>query len=232
MTNLTLVFADAIAKLLRGGRTLDAPMVGFGALATTLGFRVKGRLEGADKRWATQDRIGALLKTVGSLIAVAGIVLAIHVFSRAPQPAPMVVTHTVSLAQFGLQVTLPSTWKLESGQRGTDFVATHSDTGAILVGAVSVSDSPAPNLHGTIDRIIEDQRARLGPMENISRGVMAIGLLDAHWVRLSFRRQGEPMRMRMLAVQRGLSTLTLTCMGGAPAQKVCDAAIGSVTMAR
>src|SRR5215831_8605113 len=146
MTILRLIFADAIAQLLRGGRTLNALMAGFGALATTPGVRLTGRLEGPDNRWATRDRIGALLKAVGSLIAVAGIVLAIHASARARQPVPILITHTVSLAEFGLQVTLPSTWKLESGQQGTDFVATHSGTGAILAGAVSVSDPPAPNL--------------------------------------------------------------------------------------
>jgi hypothetical protein len=143
-----------------------------------------------------------------------------------------VVTHTVSLAEFGLQVTLPSTWKLEPGQQGRDFVATHADTGAVLAGAVTVSDPPAPELDAIIDKFIEDQRVRLGTVDNISRGVMAVGLLDARWVKLSFSRQSEPVRMRVVAAQRGVSTLMLTCAGGAFAQKACDAAIRSVSMAR
>ncbi len=160
MTNLRLIFTGAIARPLRGGRMLSARMAGFGALATTLGFRLTGRLQGADARWAARDRVGALLKTVGSLIALAGIGLAIHASARVPRPPPIVVTHTVSLAEFGLQVTLPSTWKLEPGQAGTDFVATHSDTSAILAGAVTLSDPPAPDLDAMINRIIEDQRAQ------------------------------------------------------------------------
>ncbi len=216
-----------------GGRMLNLLLtVGFGALARTIGFRLKERLQGVDERWDAWDRVGALLKIVGSLIAVAGIVLAINALARIPRPAPIEVTHTVSLRQFGLQVTLPSKWKLDSGLAGTDFVATHSDTGAILAGAVTVSDPPAPDLDGTIDRIIEDQRARLGTVEGISRGVMAVGLLDARWLKLWFPRQGETVGMRTVAVQRGQSTLTLTCTGGTPAQKACEAAIRSVTMAR
>lgn len=231
MTNLRLIFTGAIARPLRGGRMLNALMAGFGSLATTLGFRLTGRLQGADERWAARDRVGALLKTVGSLIAVAGVGLAIHATARIPPPAPIVVTHTVALPQFGLQVTLPSTWTLEPGQARTDFVATHSETGATLAGAVALSDPPAPDLDATINRIIENQRGR-GTVENISRGVMAVGLLDARWVKLSFQRQGEPVRVRTVAVQRGLSTLTLTCTGGAAAQKACNAAIRSVTTAR
>jgi hypothetical protein len=149
-----------------------------------------------------------------------------------PRPAPIEVTHTVSLREFGLQITLPSTWKLGPDQPVTDFVATHSDTGAILAGAVTLSDPPAPELDAAIDRIIEDQQARLGTAERISRGAMAVGLLDARWLKLSFLRQGEAVRLRTVAVQRGLSTLMLTCTGGAAAQKACEAAIHAVAMAR
>jgi hypothetical protein len=143
-----------------------------------------------------------------------------------------VVTHTVSLPEFGLQVTLPSTWKLDVGEVGTDFVATHSDTGAALAGAVTVGDTPAPDLDATIDGIIEDQRAHSGTVENVSRGVMAVGLLEARWVKFSFPRQGKMVRTRTVAVQRGLNTLRLRCTGEAAAQKACDAAIHSISMAR
>jgi len=215
MTNLRLIFTGAIARPLRVGRVVNG-------LTAVLGV----------ERWAARDRVGALVKTVGLLIAVAGVALAIHASARVPRPAPIVVTHTVSLSQFGLQVTLPSSWELAPGQTGTEFVATHSDTGAILAGAVTLGDPPAPDLDAMIDRIIEDKRVRLGSVENITRGVMAVGLLDARWIKLSFPSHGELVRMRTVAVQRGPSILTLTCTGGAPAQKACDAAIHSVTMAR
>ena len=166
----------------------------------------------------------------GSLVGLAGLVLAVNAFGRMPSPAPIELTHTLSFSQFGLQVVLPSTWKVDSGQRGADFVANHAGTGANLVGAVTVSDPP--NLDATIDRIIEEERARAGNVENIARGVMAIGLLDARWLKLAFVREGEPVRMRTVAVQRGESTLTLTCSGGSPAQKACDAVIRTISMAR
>jgi len=177
------------------------------------------------------NRFGPLLKVGGSLVALAGLVLAVNAFGRMPSPAPIELTHTLSFSQFGLQVVLPSAWKVDSGQRGTDFVAQHSDTGASLVGAITVSDPPAPNLDATVDRIIEEQRARLGNLESLARGVMAVGLLEARWLKLASVREGEPVRMRMVAVQRGQNTLTLTCSGGSAEQKACDAAIRTVSMA-
>ncbi len=144
----------------------------------------------------------------------------------------MELTHTVYLSEFGLQVLVPSTWMVESGQEGADFVANHSETGASLAGAVTLSDPPAPDVDARIDGIIEEPRARLGNVTNIARGVMGVGLLEARWLKLSALRQGELVRMRTVAVQRGLSTLTLTCSGGAAAQKACDAAIRTVIMAR
>ena len=187
---------------------------------------VAGQLRGGRMLPALMARFGALL------IAIAGIGLAVKATARIPRPAPVVVTHTVSLPEFGMQITLPSTWKLEPGQKGTDVVATHTDTGAILAAAITLSAPPAPKLDAMIDGFIEDQRARLGAVENISRGAMAVGLLDAGWVKLSFPRQGEPVRMKTVIVQRGLRALTLICTGGAPAQKACDAAIRPVSMAR
>lgn len=214
-----------------GGMLSVSSSANLGALARTFGFRGAGGLRGADERSDAWDRVGVLLRILGWLMPVVGAVFAIHASARMPRPDPIEVTHTVSLSQFGLQVAFPSTWNLGVGQSATDFVATHSDTGAILAGAVTRSNPVAPGLDAAIDRIIEDQRGRLGTVQNVSRGVMAVGLLDARWVKLSFLREGELVRLRTVAVQRGPSTLTLTCTGGAPAQKVCDAAIRSVTMA-
>lgn len=170
------------------------------------------------------------LATLGSLIALIGTCLAIHAFARSPRPAPMTVTHTLSLPEFGLKLTLPSAWKLEVGQTGNDFMATHSDTGAILGAAVEHSDPPASDLDATLNRIVEKERARSGVAKNISRGPMVVGVLAARWLKFSVSRQGERMPMRTVAVQRGLSTLTLSCTGGAPAQKACDAAVHQVGM--
>jgi len=183
-------------------------------------------------RWISRNRVLAVLKALGALIATAGIGFAINATARVPRPRPMAVTHTVSLAEFGLQVTLPSTWKLEPGQEGTDFVATDTRTGALLAGAIILNAPPAPRLDAVIDKLIEEQRSRLGAVENLSRGAIGVGLLDGQWVKLSFKRQGDPVRMKALAVQQGPRTLTLICTGGTPAQKACEAAIRSVTMAR
>jgi len=170
-------------------------------------------------RGISRDRLLIVLKTLGALTATAGIIFAINATARVPRPRPMAFTHTVSLAEFGLQVTLASTWKLEPGQEGTEFVANDTQTGAILAGAVTLNAPPVPRLDSVIDKLIEEQRSRLG-------------LLDGQWVKLSFTRQGDPVRMKALAVQQGPRTLTLICTGGTPAQKACDAAIRSVTMAR
>ncbi len=178
------------------------------------------------------EQFGSLLKLSGLLVGLAGLILAVNAFGRMPSRAPIELTHTLSFSQFGLQVVLPSTWKVDPTLRGADFVANHSGTGASLVGAVTVSDPPAPDLDATIDRIIEEERARTGNVENIARGVMGVGLLEARWLKLSALQQGELVRMRTVAVRRGESTLTLTCSGGAAAQKACEAAIRTVAMAR
>jgi len=183
-------------------------------------------------RGISRDRLLIVLKTLGALTAAAGIIFAINATARVPRPRPMAFTHTVSLAEFGLQVTLASTWKLEPGQEGTEFVANDTQTGAILAGAVTLNAPPVPRLDSVIDKLIEEQRSRLGVVENMSRGAIGVGLLDGQWVKLSFTRQGDPVRMKALAVQQGPRTLTLICTGGTPAQKACDAAIRSVTMAR
>ncbi len=178
------------------------------------------------------DRFGSLLRVGGLLVTLAGLVLAVNAFGRMPSPAPIELTHTLSFSQFGLQVVLPSTWKVDSGQRSADFVANDAGTGASLVGAVTVSDPAAPDLDATLDRIIEEQRARAGNVESIARGVMGVGLLEARWLKLSALQRGELVRMRTVAVRRGQTTLTLSCSGGAAAQKACDAAIRTVAMAR
>lgn len=196
---------------------------GFDAVAKALGFRAAGKVQSISIRW----NAWALLR-IGALIAIAGLFLAVGRHRTAQ--APLVVTHTVSLAEFGLQVILPSQCNVKHSAQG--FEAANPETGALLVGAVTVSDPPVPNLETMVDRIIERQRAQSGTVENISRGVMAIGLLDARWVKYSFPRDGEMVRARTIAVQRGPKTLTLTCTGGPPAQKGCDAIVHSVPMAR
>jgi hypothetical protein len=169
---------------------------------------------------------------LGVSVLTSGFVgLAIHASGRRPQPPPLVVTHTVSSPEFGVQVTLPSTWSFEPGHPGTDFVVAHSDTGAILVGAVTPSDPATRPLDATIDRIVEEQRARSGTVENVSRGAMPVGLVDARWMELSFPSKGNTARMKAVAFQRGPNTLTLMCTGEGPAQRTCEAAIHSVTMA-
>src|SRR5262249_47354971 len=86
--------------------------------------------------------------------------------------------------------------------------------GCELGGSCDGERSAQPGCHHR-----QDYRRRAscaGKVENIARGVMAIGLLDARWLKLAFVREGEPVRMRTVAVQRGESTLTLTCSGGSP----------------
>ena len=142
------------------------------------------------------DRAGGFLKIGGSVVTLAGLVLAVNAFGRMPSPSPIELTHTLSFYQFGLQVALPSTWKVDSGERGADFIANHAGTGARLVGAVTVSNPSAPDLDATIDRIIEEQRARTGNVENVARGVMGLGLLEARWLKLSCLERGRLVRVR------------------------------------
>lgn len=189
-------------------------------------------IQAGDERTAAWSRFGSLLKIGAWLVTVAGLGFAVNAFGHLPSTAPVELTHTVSFSQFGLKVVLPSSWKVDSSQSGAEFKANHSTTDAKLVGAITVSNPPAPDLDTVIDRVIEDERARVGNVESISRGVMGVGLLEARWVKLSAMREGELVRMRTVAVRRGQSTLTLTCSGGAAAQKACDSAIRTVAMAR
>src|SRR5262249_58506417 len=110
------------------------------------------------------------------------------------------------------------TWSLQPGPAGADFTATDSDTGAAMAGVVTVNE-PHASLRVAIDRLVEDQRARFGTVESSSRGVTALGPLHAEWLEVSFRRPGEPRRIRTTALRRGAQILALTCNGGEPAQK-------------
>jgi len=170
------------------------------------------------------------LVRIAALIAI-GALLVGAVRHRAAQ-APLRVTHTVSLADFGLQVILPSPWNVKQEGSALGFEAVNPETGAALIGAVTVSDPPTPGLETIVDRIIERQRAQSGTVENISHGVVAIGLLDARSVKYSFLQSGQMVRARTVAVQRGPKTFTLTCIGGPAAQKSCDASVHSMTMPR
>jgi len=136
----------------------------------------------------------------------------------------MVFRQTVSLPEFGVQVTLPSTWMVNHSPGETHFVARDAATGAVLAGEISVADASKP-LAADIGRIVEQQRARLGPERKSSRGVMALGLLSAEWVELAYEGLGNPLRIKTIALRRGNRVLTLTCNGGNQAQTACAAAI-------
>ena len=136
----------------------------------------------------------------------------------------MVFRQTVSLPEFGVQVTLPSTWRVNYSPGETHFVARDAATGAVLAGEISVADASKP-LAADIGRIVEQQRARLGPERKSSRGVMALGPLGAEWVELAYEGLGNPMRIKTIALRRGNRVLTLTCNGGNQAQTACAAAI-------
>jgi hypothetical protein len=204
---------------------------GLGVIATTVAFRLNRRALPAEERLHLWGALRALMRILGPMIVLAGFLGAIHASGRLlPRPAPMIIRHTVSLSDFGVEVTLPSTWTLEPGQERTDFVATDSDTGAVLAGVVSVTD-PHASLRVAIDRIVEDQRARFGTVESSSRGLIGFGPLHAQWVELSFHGQGDPTRIKTIALRRGARILMLTCNGGERAQNACDSAIHPEAMA-
>lgn len=198
---------------------------GLGVVATTVAFRLNRGVLPADERFRIWGAVRALMRILGPMIALAGVLWAIYASGGVPpRPAPMLVRHTVSLPEFGVEVTLPSTWSLQPGPAGADFAATDSDTGAAMAGLVTVND-PHASLRVAIDRLVEDQRARFGTVESSSRGVTALGPLNAEWLELSFRSQGEPTRIRTTAVRRGARILALTCNGGERAQNACAAAV-------
>jgi hypothetical protein len=177
--------------------------------------------------WKAAVFYGVSVLSSGSAVA-----LAIHASGRTPRPAQLAVTHTVSSPEFGVKLTLPSTWNFEPGHSGMNFVATHSETGATLMGTASASEL-ATSKESIIERIVEEQRAHSGTVENVSRGVMASALVNARWVSLSYPSKGGTARMKTVAVafQRGRNTLTLTCTEEGRVQPVCEPAIRSVTMA-
>lgn len=204
---------------------------GLGVIATTVAFRLNRRVLAAGEPLHLWSAVGGLIRILGPMIVLTGVLWAIHASGRLlPRPAPTIIRHTVSVSEFGVEVTLPSTWRLETGQAPIDFVATDSDTGAVLAGFVSVTD-PHASLRVAIDRIVEDQRARFGTVESSSRGVIGLGRLHGEWVELSFHGQGDPTRIKTVALRRGARMLTLTCNGGERAQNACGAAIQRAVMA-
>ena len=198
---------------------------GLGVVATTFAFRLNRGVLPADERLHIWGAVRAVTRILGPMIALSGVLWAIYASGGVPpRPAPMLVRHTVFLPEFGVEVTLPSSWSLQPGPAGADFAATDSDTGAAMAGLVTVND-PHASLRVAIDRLVEDQRARFGTVESSSRGVTALGPLNAEWLELSFRSQGEPTRIRTTAVRRGARILALTCNGGERAQNACAAAV-------
>jgi hypothetical protein len=198
---------------------------GLGAIATSLSFRGNRDVLATNKRLHLWGAAKTLTRILAAIVALVGAFAAIDApGGRQPRPAPMVIRHTISSPEFGVQVTLPSTWSVKPGQAGTDFVATDSDTGAGLVGAVSVTH-PSDSLGVDLDRIVEDQRRRFGTEQSNSRGVISLGPLDAQWAELAYEGQGNPTRIRTIALRRGTTILTLTCNGGDRAQTACVTAI-------
>src|ERR1700694_5696949 len=99
--------------------------------------------------WKAAVFYGVSVLSSGSAVA-----LAIHASGRTPRPARLAVTHTISSPEFGMKVTLPSTWNFEPGHSGMNFVATHSETAATLVGTASTSEL-ATSKESIIERIVE-----------------------------------------------------------------------------
>jgi hypothetical protein len=198
---------------------------GLGAIATTVAFRLNRSVQPADERLHPWGAVWALMRILGPMIVLAGVLSAMHASGRVlPRPAPLAVWHTVSVPEFGVEVKLPSTWSLVAGKAQADFVASDPDTGAVLAGVVNAAD-PDTSLRVAIDRIFEDQRAHFGTVESTSRGVLGLGPLHAQWVDLSFHGQGDSTRIKIIALRRGAKILTLTCNGGERAQNACGAAI-------
>jgi hypothetical protein len=172
-----------------------------------------------------------MLKVAAAVIGMAGVGLGIHVLGQIAPPAPMAVSHSISMPDFGVQVVLPGTWTLEAGSSGTRFVAAHSLTGAALTGAVATDDQQGDS-EAALDQLIENEGSRSGAAVNAARGVMMLGLLDARWVEFSTPGQDDSGRVKRIALQRKGRTLTFTCRGGASAQQQCLSVIHSLTFAR
>jgi len=165
------------------------------------------------------------VRIVAPIAVLVAMIWALHAAAgRQPLRDPIVFRRTVALPEFGVQVTLPSNWSVNHRPGETHFVARDAATGAVLAGEISVADASKP-LAADLGRIVEQQRARLGPERKSSRGVMALGPLGAEWVELAYEGLGNPMRIKTIALRRGNRVLTLTCNGGNQAQTACDAAI-------
>jgi len=199
--------------------------VGLGVIATTLGFRATQAGQATDEHLNLAGAAKRLMRIVGPMAVLVGVLWAIGATGgRLPRPDPMVVRHTVAFPEFGVQVTLPQTWSLEPTQAGTEFAAIDSETGATLTGAIRLTDSSKP-FSVEIDKIIDDHRARFGSGQNSSRGVLALGLLNAQWAELSYFGQATGTRVKTIALRRANRVLALTCSGDDRAQAACEAGI-------
>ena len=168
-----------------------------------------------------------LMRIFGPMAVLIGLLwTVVAAGGRLSRPEPMVLRHTVAFPEFGVQVTLPQTWSVEPSRGGADFTARDSVTGATLTGEIRVTD-PGKPLKVDIDRIIEDHRAHFGDEQKTSRGVMALGPLNAQWSELSYYGQVTATRVKTIALRRGNRLLALTCNGEDRAQAACVAAIKS-----
>jgi hypothetical protein len=196
-----------------------------GAIAATLGFRGIREKAITDRHLDFAGAAKRAMGILGPVAVLAGMVWAFHAGDgRQSRRDPMVLRHTVELPEFGVQVTLPATWSVNPSEGKTQFVARDSTTGAVLSAEIAVSD-PSRRLAVDIDRILEQQRARLGPERRSSRGLLALGLFDAQWAELFYDGLGNPLRIKTIALRRGNRVLALTCNGGDQAQAACVAAI-------
>src|SRR5262249_9504273 len=164
-----------------------------GAVATTLGLG--GIREGAetDKRLDIAAMAKGGMRIIAPMALLAGMIWALHAAAgHLPPRDPMLLRQTVAFPEFGVQVVFPYTWSVNYSRGGTHLAARDATTGAVLSGEIAVTEPRKP-LATDIDRIVEQQRARLGPESKSSRGVMALGLLYAEWVELSYAGLGNPL---------------------------------------
>jgi hypothetical protein len=196
-----------------------------GAIATTLGFGGIREEAATDKHLDVAAAAKGGMRIVAPMAVVAGMIWALHAAAgRLPPRDPMLLRQTVAFPEFGVQVTFPYTWSVNHSRGETHFAARDATTGAVLSGEIAVTE-PSKPLAAEIDRIVEQQRARLGPERKSSRGVMAFGLVYAEWAELSYDGLGNPLYIKTIALRRGNRVLALTCNGADQAQTACGAAI-------
>ncbi len=168
---------------------------GLGAVATAIGFGLSGRAQDSEWRGDAWERAGAAIKILGAFVILLGFALLIQP-SRKPMADPIIVTHTLSSQALGLQLKLPSSWRLEASSDASSFKAVHDETGAVLLGNLAVA--PLDDLNAAVEKVIAEERARSSFAEESSRGSVALGLLDGRWVELSLPDKGENVRAKIL----------------------------------